>query len=243
MGIKDSHSSTSQSSSDVVASGTHYEVLGIDETASLVDIRGAYRRLALRHHPDRAGPQGKAAFVRISAAYRVLSNSIERATYDSELRQLAMRLRRSSGRPDMVPGAATEIGIGPDGRPVVKKRNPIDVLPRLSGTRDELIRAGVLTVEGDGTMVLHLNAHEARTGGTAVIELTLSIRCPTCGGVSRPNGVWCRTCEFTAVVVQPVSVLVAVPAEVLSGTLEVISTRQLPETRAPLRFRFDCPSK
>lgn len=62
----------------------HYEVLGVDRQASGADIKAAYRRLALQHHPDR-NPGERAAeerFKEISQAYAVLGDEEKRARYD-----------------------------------------------------------------------------------------------------------------------------------------------------------------
>lgn len=64
----------------------YYEILGIKRSASLEDIKKAYRELALRFHPDRV-PEGekRAAeekFKEISEAYAVLSDADKRALYD-----------------------------------------------------------------------------------------------------------------------------------------------------------------
>ena len=62
---------------------THYEVLGLSPDASEGDVKSAYRRLALQHHPDKGGSQ--ADFVRIADAYTVLVDASKRAAYDAEL--------------------------------------------------------------------------------------------------------------------------------------------------------------
>jgi len=62
----------------------YYAILGVDPTASQQDIKKAYRRLALQHHPDR-NPHDKLsedAFKEISEAYGVLSNPHKRSQYD-----------------------------------------------------------------------------------------------------------------------------------------------------------------
>lgn len=58
-----------------------YDVLGVDSKASEQDISRAYRRLALKYHPDR-NPDGAEQFKTLSNAYAVLSNSEKRALYD-----------------------------------------------------------------------------------------------------------------------------------------------------------------
>ncbi|KRX41356.1 Chaperone protein dnaJ 15, partial [Trichinella sp. T9] len=61
-----------------------YEILGVERTASESEIRMAYRKLALRYHPDRnPGSQEDAEkFKEISVAYAVLSDSNRRHRYD-----------------------------------------------------------------------------------------------------------------------------------------------------------------
>ncbi len=58
----------------------YYETLGVDDAATEREIKQAYRRLSMLHHPDKGGdPQ---VFTRISAAYETLGDSEKRALYD-----------------------------------------------------------------------------------------------------------------------------------------------------------------
>ncbi len=61
-----------------------YEVLGCSREASTDDIRRAYKREALRHHPDRHGgdPKAEAAFKEVNEAYQILSDDQKRRVYD-----------------------------------------------------------------------------------------------------------------------------------------------------------------
>ena len=62
----------------------YYEVLGVEKTATADEIKKAYRKLAMKYHPDR-NPGDKAAeekFKQIGEAYEVLSNEDKRTRYD-----------------------------------------------------------------------------------------------------------------------------------------------------------------
>ncbi len=62
----------------------YYEVLGCSRTASEAELKAAYRKLAMEHHPDRNGGCENAAgkFKEINEAYSVLSDPNKRAAYD-----------------------------------------------------------------------------------------------------------------------------------------------------------------
>ncbi|MFC1941187.1 molecular chaperone DnaJ [Chloroflexota bacterium] len=61
----------------------YYEVLGIDRNATDEEIRGAFRKLAFKYHPDHNHENGAdEKFKEINEAYEVLSDQDKRATYD-----------------------------------------------------------------------------------------------------------------------------------------------------------------
>lgn len=57
-----------------------YKALGIEQDAKDADIKKAYRKLAMKHHPDKGGDPDK--FKEISRAYEVLSDAEKRKVYD-----------------------------------------------------------------------------------------------------------------------------------------------------------------
>lgn len=59
---------------------TFYDVLGVEKTASEEEIKKAYKKLALKHHPDRGGDPEK--FKELSTAYEALSDPEKRKIYD-----------------------------------------------------------------------------------------------------------------------------------------------------------------
>lgn len=74
----------------LVAYMTHYTTLGVAAKATADDIKRAYRKLAMKHHPDRHPPgagqrRAEAQFKLVQEAYDVLGDAPKRARYDDEL--------------------------------------------------------------------------------------------------------------------------------------------------------------
>ena len=68
-----------------MAKKDYYEILGVQKTASEDDMKKAYRKLALKYHPDRnpGNKQAEEQFKEINEAYAVLSDKDKRKEYDT----------------------------------------------------------------------------------------------------------------------------------------------------------------
>jgi curved DNA-binding protein len=79
----------------------YYQILGVSRSASADEIRAAYRKLALKYHPDRnpGNKQAEDKFKEMNEAYQVLSDPQKRARYD-QLGSAYSNYQRNGGQPD-----------------------------------------------------------------------------------------------------------------------------------------------
>jgi DnaJ-class molecular chaperone len=61
-----------------------YQILGVAENATQDEIKKAYRRLAVEHHPDKGGDENK--FKEISESYDTIGDENKRSQYDNQRR-------------------------------------------------------------------------------------------------------------------------------------------------------------
>ena len=68
---------------EVLAKRDYYDILGVPKDANEDQIKKAYRKLALKFHPDKnSAPQSTEAFKKISQAFACLSNADKKRMYD-----------------------------------------------------------------------------------------------------------------------------------------------------------------
>jgi molecular chaperone DnaJ len=202
---------------DFAASQDHYAVLGIERGATAAEIRRAYRKLALRLHPDRAGTAATERFQQLARSYGVLANAVARAAYDAATSPRA-------------PGAATTAAVASAAGPRVR------VIARLAASLAVLLERGVARRRDGGFIELGLLPEEAREGGTAAIGVPLRVPCPTCGGCAQPNELWCARCEFAGAIDDEVTVALAIPPAVADGATFTIRFDDV-ASAPPLRVR------
>lgn len=228
----------------------YYVILGISPQESHGGVKSAFRDLARRYHPDRAGPQSTGRFQELAEAYHVLGHPHRRAAYDRS---------RLSEEPTARPGA-------PQRRAPVESLDPrwatarrhcpapgADelwslledlVAPRTLG--DDVFHRFWEDFAGDRTLSsghpdgldlhLHLSPEEARWGGTVEIPVPISFACPRCRGTGHTGLLHpCPQCRSSGTLVREELVRLRIPSPVDDGTLLEIALRRSRSRNLTLR--------
>ena len=160
-----------------MAERDYYEVLGVDRNASEADVKKAFRRLAMRYHPDRNPDQGEEAanrFKEAKRAYEVLSDEQQRAAYDQ------------------FGHAGVEAGAGAGGS--ADPFNTIfgDIFGEVFGGR----RGGGSQVRRGANLRyrLDLDFTQAIFGAEMRITIPRTVACSTCSGSGSRAGAGLSTC-------------------------------------------------
>ncbi|MFO1392779.1 MAG: molecular chaperone DnaJ [Steroidobacteraceae bacterium] len=162
----------------------YYQVLDVPRTASEADVKKAYRRLAMKFHPDRNPDDHEATdkFKEVKEAYEVLSDAQKRAAYD-QFGHAGVDGTRGAGGPGFDPRDAFGDIFG-------------DVFGDIFGVgrrgRSQVYRGADLRYE------LELTLEQAVFGANVNIDFATLAECGECGGSGSSKGskpVTCDTCR------------------------------------------------
>lgn len=165
-----------------MAKRDYYDVLDVSRTASAAEIKKAYRRLAMKHHPDRNQDDSKAEakFKETKEAYEILSDADKRATYDRFGHEGLQGAAGGAGGGFSAEGFGDVFG---------------DVFGDIFGGgrrgRSQVFRGADLGYE------LRLDLENAVSGDTVTIEVPTQITCDECDGKGAAKGsepVKCSSC-------------------------------------------------
>jgi len=167
-----------------VSKRDYYDVLGVAKNASDADLKSAYRKLALKFHPDR-NPGDRAAeeqFKEAAEAYGVLADPDKRAAYD---RFGHAGVRGSGGGPGFDPSVFSEFG------------DFADILGSMFGFGDVFgggRRRGGPQRGADLRYDLEISFEEAARGAETTIQIPRQEACETCKGSGAAPGSSPTTC-------------------------------------------------
>src|SRR5262245_25194874 len=169
-----------------MAKRDYYSVLGVNRDASEDDIKKAYRKLAMKHHPDR-NPEDKHAeekFKEAKEAYEVLTDGKKRAAYD--------QFGHAGVDPSMGFGAAGARGFGAEGFGGFADAFG-DIFGEIFGQQGRGGRGGVYR-GADLRYNLELSLEEAARGAEVKIRIPTMETCETCHGSGAKPGTDAKTC-------------------------------------------------
>jgi molecular chaperone DnaJ len=161
----------------------YYEILGVARTSSDADMKAAYRKLAMQHHPDRnpGDADCEHRFKEISEAYDVLKDGDKRAAYD--------RFGHAAFEHGM--GGNSGHGFGDDFASAFS--NIFDDLFGMGGGRRT--RGGGGRERGaDLRFNMEISLSEAFSGKAAQVQLPTSVTCEVCSGAGAKPGTKPKTC-------------------------------------------------
>jgi molecular chaperone DnaJ len=165
-----------------MAKRDYYQVLELPRTATEADIKKAYRRLAMKFHPDRnpGDHEAEEKFKEAKEAYEVLSDAQKRAAYDQFGHGGVEGMRGAGGGAGFDPRDAFGDIFG-------------DVFGDIFGAgrrgRSPVYRGADLRYE------LELDLEQAVFGDTSRIEFATLAECEECGGQGSATGSKPATCE------------------------------------------------
>lgn len=226
----------------------YYVILGIPRYESPAGVRNAFRDLAIRYHPDRAGPGGTRFFQDILEAYRVLSNEQRRASYDEGL-------RHAEGVEQVRPTRVTpHKGSGPEPEPLIPNPlvpRPISLMKDFEVTQPswEQVFNRFLqnftqpyvrrSQELDAlNLQIRIGTEQAARGGILTLTVPVFYPCPRCHGGGDVLGYTCYTCSGKGLIEEEEPVHISVPPMIRHGTVFEVPLRGLGINNLYLRVRI-----
>ena len=164
----------------------YYEVLGVTKTSTEVEIKTAYRKLAMKYHPDRnQGEKAKEAeeqFKECKEAYEMLSDSQKRAAYDQYGHAgVDPSMRGGMGGEGFGGGFAEAFG---------------DIFGDMFGGGGGRRGGGPQVYRGnDLSYAMDITLEEAANGKNAQIKIPSWDECDTCHGSGAKPGTQVKTCS------------------------------------------------
>ena len=166
----------------------YYSTLGVERNATEEEIKKAYRRLALKYHPDRNkdDPKAEDKFKEASEAYEVLSDAQKRSTYDQY-------------GEDGLKGAFSGNGGGFAWQDFTHATDFEDIFGNIfsdffGGTRRGNRQQAAEQRGGDLRVTLKLSLEEIMSGVTKTIKIRKFKLCPECKGSGARPGTTPQTC-------------------------------------------------
>jgi molecular chaperone DnaJ len=164
----------------------YYEILDVDRTASAEEIKKAYRKTAIKYHPDKnpGDKQAEDKFKEAAEAYEVLSNPDKKARYDRYGHEGLNGGGGGVNMDDIFSQFGDIFGGGPFG----------DMFGR-GGNGGKRVRKG-----SNLRIKLKLNLEEIANGVEKKIKVKRMVACDTCSGTGAKNGTafsTCRSCNGT----------------------------------------------
>lgn len=163
----------------------YYEVLGVTRTCTEVELKTAFRKAAMQHHPDR-NPGDKDCEVRFkecNEAYEVLKDADKRAAYD--------RFGHAAFEQGGMGGGMGGAGFGADFGSTFS--DIFEDLFGMGGGRRGARSSG-RERGSDLRYNMEITLDDAFTGKTAQVRIPTSVTCETCSGTGAKAGTKPRTC-------------------------------------------------
>lgn len=165
----------------------YYEILGVSRNADANEIKKAYRKLALKYHPDKnqGNKQAEESFKEVSEAYEVLKDTEKRRRYD--------QFGQSGLKGGFNGFGGFEFDLGDALRTFMSAGFGFSDFFGASGQT----RSGRMRVRGSDLQVrLQLTLEEIATGATKKIKLKRYVKCGACDSSGLKKGSSAQTCPL-----------------------------------------------